>query len=399
MTTRIPNDPIGCLVPHNITEPIKGSGQGPLAGKTLIIKDLYDIAGRKTGNGNPEFYKVSEPATRNAATVQNLLDAGADIVGIAICDEFFYSLTGANAHYGTPRNARAPGRMPGGSSSGSAAAVAAELCDIALGSDTGGSVRIPASFCGLYGLRPTHGRVDLTGGRAMAPSYDTAGWFTNDAELFKTVGGVALDSQSVTGAIDRLLIAEDCFAQADPAVAVALRAVVDAAADLLPPAETVTVAPDGLASWSDAFRVIQASEVKLTNLPFVEEHDADLGPGIKDRFAMVAAMTDEETAAAQAVRETVRAHMHALVPPGTIICLPTAPVIAPKTDTPPDGLEFFRTNTLALTCISGHSGLPQLTVPAAEVDGCPVGLSFIGWAGGDEALLDLAVKLAPFCTR
>lgn len=399
MTTRIPNDPIGCLVPHNITEPIKGSGQGPLVGKTLIIKDLYDTAGRKTGNGNPEFYKVTEPATRNAATVQNLLDAGADIVGIAICDEFFYSLTGANAHYGTPQNVRAPGRMPGGSSSGSAAAVAAELCDIALGSDTGGSVRIPASFCGLYGLRPTQGRVDLTGGRAMAPSYDTAGWFTNDADLFKTVGGVALDSQSVAGTIDRLLIAEDCFAQAGPAVAAALRAVVDAATDNLPPAETVTVAPDGLASWSDAFRVIQASEVKLTNLPFVEENDADLGPGIKDRFAMVAAITDEETATAQAVRETVRTHMHALVPPGTIICLPTAPVIAPKTDTPPDGLEFFRTNTLALTCISGHSGLPQLTVPAADVDGCPVGLSFIGWAGGDEALLDLAVKLAPFCTR
>jgi amidase len=246
MTASIPNDPIGCLVPHNITEPIKGSGHGPLAGKTLIIKDLYDTAGRKTGNGNPEFYKVSEPATRNAATVQNLLDAGADIVGIAICDEFFYSLTGANAHYGTPRNVRAPGRMPGGSSSGSAAAVAAELCDIALGSDTGGSVRIPASFCGLYGLRPTHGRVDLTGGRAMAPSYDTAGWFTNDAELFKTVGGVALDSQSVTGTINRLLIAEDCFAQADPAVATALRAVVDAAADRLPPAATVTVAADAL---------------------------------------------------------------------------------------------------------------------------------------------------------
>lgn len=395
----IPNDPIDCLVPHNITEPIKGSGQGPLAGKTLIIKDLYDTAGRKTGNGNPEFYNVTEPASQNAATVQNLLDAGADIVGIAICDEFFYSLTGANAHYGTPQNVRAPGRMPGGSSSGSAAAVAAELCDIALGSDTGGSVRIPASFCGLYGLRPTHGRVDLTGGRAMAPSYDTAGWFTNDANLFKTVGGVALDNQSVAGTIDRLLIAEDCFAQAEPAVTAALRAVVDAAADILPPAETVTVAPDGLASWSDAFRVIQASEVKLTNLPFVEEHDADLGPGIKERFAMVAAITDEETAAARAVRENVRAHMHALVPPGTIICLPTAPVIAPKTDTPPDGLEFFRTNTLALTCISGHSGLPQLTVPAADVDGCPIGLSFIGWAGGDEALLDLAVKLAPFCTR
>lgn len=395
----IPNDPAGCLVPHNIAEPIRGSGSGPLAGKTLIIKDLYDVAGRKTGNGNPDFYAATEPATQTAATVQKLLDAGADIVGIAICDEFFYSLTGANAHYGTPQNLRAPGRLPGGSSSGSAAAMAAEMCDIALGSDTGGSVRIPASFCGLYGLRPTHGRVDLTGGRAMAPSFDTAGWFTNDAALFKTVGPVVLDDQTVSADIERLLIAKDCFERADPAVADALRGVVAAAAGVLPPAKSVTVAPDGFDIWWDAFRVLQASEVKVTNLPWVEEHNANLGPGIKERFAMVAAITPEETAAASQVCESVRAHMLEMVPPGTILCLPTAPVIAPKTDTPPEGLEFFRANTMALTCISGHSGLPQVTVPAANVEGCPIGLSFIGWAGGDEALLDLAVKLAPFCVR
>ena len=395
----IPNDPIGCLVPHNITEPIRGSGSGPLAGKTLIIKDLYDIAGRKTGNGNPDFYAATEPATKTAATVQKFLDAGADIVGVAICDEFFYSLVGANAHYGTPQNLRAPGRMPGGSSSGSAAAMTAEMCDFALGSDTGGSVRIPASFCGLYGIRPTHGRVDLTHGRAMAPSYDTAGWFTNEAVLFKTVGSVALDDQSVTADMTRLLIAEDCFAQAEPAVADALRAALDAAADVLPTTEPVTVAPGGLESWSEAFRIIQASEVKITNLPWVEEHQANLGAGIRERFDMVAAITEEETAAALPVRESARARLNELVPPGTILCLPTAPVIAPKLDTPPDGLQFFRANTLPLTCISGHSGLPQVTVPAANVEGCPVGLSFIGWAGGDEALLDLAVKLAPFCTR
>ena len=395
----IPNDPIDCLVPHNITEPIRGSGRGPLVGKTVIVKDLYDVAGRKTGNGSPDFYAATEPAAQTAATLQKLLDAGADIVGIAICDEFFYSLTGANAHYGTPQNVRAPGRLPGGSSSGSAAAMAAEMCDIALGSDTGGSVRIPAAFCGLYGLRPTHGRVDLTGGREMAPSFDTAGWFANIAGLFKAVGAVVLDNHSVAADINRLLIAEDGFEQADPAVAEALRAVVDSAADVLPPAEPITVAPKGLAIWSDAFRVIQASEVKITNLPWVQEHNANLGPGIKERFEMVAAITPEETSAAQQVRETVRARLHELVPPGTILCLPTSPVIAPIIGTPPEGLEFFRTNALALTCIAGHSGLPQVNLPAALVNGCPVGLSFIGWAGGDEALLDLAVKLAPFCVR
>jgi len=398
-TATIPADPVGCLVPHTIRAPIRGAAAGPLAGRTCVVKDLYDIAGRKTGNGNPEFYATTEPATATAPTVQKLLDAGADIVGIAICDEFFYSLTGANAHYGTPKNMRAPGRLPGGSSSGSAAAVAAELCDFALGSDTGGSVRIPASFCGLYGLRPTHGRVDLAGGRAMAPSYDTAGWFANDAALFRTIGPVVLDGRANAASISRLLVADDCFARAETAVAAALRTVLDHAAGVLPAPATTTVAPGGLDPWWDAFRVLQASEVKLTNLPWVETHDAKLGPGIKERFAMVAKITAAETAAAQQVREAVRTRMAELVPPGTVLCLPTAPVIAPKVDTPPEGLEFFRANTMALTCIAGHAGLPQVTVPAADVDGCPVGLSFIGWAGADEALLDLAVALAPFCTR
>ncbi len=208
-----------------------------------------------------------------------------------------------------------------------------------------------------------------------------------------------LDANIVAADIDRLLIAEDGFERADPAVAAALRAVLDAAAGILPKAEPITVAPGGLGPWGDAFRVIQASEVKISSLPWVREHKANLGPGIKERFEMVAAITPEETTAAQQVRETVRAHMRALVPPGTILALPTAPVISPKIDTPPEGLEFFRANTLALTCISGHSGLPQVTLPAANVEGCPIGLSFIGWAGGDEALLDLAVKLAPFCVR
>src|SRR3546814_5268446 len=184
---RMPDDTVGAFVPHTLSEPLRGSGTCPLAGLTFAVKDLYDIAGRKTGNGSPDFLAWTKPASATAPSVRKLLDAGADCVGVTICDEFFYSLTGANAHYGTPGNARAPGRMPGGSSSGSAAAVAAGLCDFALGSDTGGSVRVPAAFCGVYGIRPTHGRVDLAGGRAMAPSYDTGGWFADDAALFRAI--------------------------------------------------------------------------------------------------------------------------------------------------------------------------------------------------------------------
>lgn len=399
MPPAIPEDTINALVPHNLDTPVRGSGAGPLAGRTFIVKDLYDVAGRRTGNGSPDFLAATEPAGQTAASVQKLLDAGADLVGIAICDEFFYSLTGANAHYGTPVNIRAPGRMPGGSSSGSAAAAAAGMSDFTLGSDTGGSVRVPAAFCGLYGIRPTLGRVDLTGGRAMAPSFDTAGWFTNEAALFRDIGGVLLDGASVAAKPVNLLIGEDAFGHADDAVAAALRQVLGAANAVLPPAQAVTIAPDGYDDWRETFRIIQGAEVKQTNLPWVRAHNAQLGPGIKERFAMAEAITDEETAWAEASCAQIRDQLHALVPAGTILCLPSAPVIAPKLDALPQDLEGFRANTMALTCIAGLSGLPQVSLPAANVEGCPVGLSFIAWPGGDEALLDLAVAMAPYCVR
>ncbi|MBS27984.1 MAG: amidase [Alphaproteobacteria bacterium] len=397
---RIPDDPAGALVPHNITEPIRGSGQGPLAGKTFAVKDLYHIAGRKVSNGNPDYYDWVEPKTETSPAVQKCLDAGADIVGITICDEFFYSLSGDNAHYGAPKNLRAPGRMPGGSSSGSASAMTAQMCDFTLGSDTGGSVRVPASFCGLYGLRPTHGRIDLSHAHPMAPSFDTAGWFTNEAELFRDIGPVLLDENGVAGSPERMLVLTDAFDRATPDVRQALEAVVAAAADVLPEAEEIAVAGDDtLNIWWDAFRVLQAGEVQQTNVPWVEEHKAELGPGIRERFAMAAAITPDETVAANAVRDRVRTRLATLAVPGTILCLPTAPVIAPMLDASAEDLEFFRANTMALTCIAGHTGLPQIAIPAAEVEGCPIGLSFIGWAGGDEALLDLAVAMQPFCVR
>src|SRR6185436_3942356 len=156
------------FVPHDLKAPLIGAPDGPLAGLTAVVKDMYAIAGERAGCGNPDWLANAQPATTNAAAVQKLLDAGVSIIGKTVCDEFFYSVTGANAHYGTPLNARAPGRLPGGSSSGSAAAVGAGLCDFALGSDTGGSVRVPASFNGIYGLRPTHERIEHSGVADMA---------------------------------------------------------------------------------------------------------------------------------------------------------------------------------------------------------------------------------------
>src|SRR5206468_1051711 len=176
------------FVPHDLASPLTGSGKGPLAGLTAAVKDMYAIAGERTGGGNPDWLARQQPAASHAASITKILDAGATIIGKTICDEFFFSVAGVNAHYGTPPNPRAPGRIPGGSSSGSAAATAAGTCDFALGSDTGGSVRIPASLCGLYGIRTTHGRIDTKGVMDMAPSFDTVGWLAATAGVFRKVG-------------------------------------------------------------------------------------------------------------------------------------------------------------------------------------------------------------------
>ncbi|HEY0568623.1 MAG TPA: amidase family protein, partial [Xanthobacteraceae bacterium] len=214
----------GFFVPHDLKAPLKGSSSGPLAGLSVAVKDMYDIAGERTGGGSPDWLAHQRPASKNAGAVQRLLDAGATVIGKTVCDEFFYSVAGTNAHYGTPVNVRAPGRLPGGSSSGSAAALAAGTCDFALGSDTGGSVRVPASFCGLYGIRPTLDRVDLTGAMAMAPSFDVAGWFAGGPGVFRRVGDVLLQGERVEAPIESLILADDAFAEADADVAAALQA-------------------------------------------------------------------------------------------------------------------------------------------------------------------------------
>jgi amidase len=387
----------GFFVPHNLRAPIKGAASGPLAGMSAAVKDLYAIAGEKAGAGNPDWLAQAETATKHAAAVEKLLAAGATIIGKTITDEFFYSVAGMNAHYGTPPNLRAPGRIPGGSSSGSAAATAAGACDFALGSDTGGSVRVPASFCGLYGIRTTHGRIDTRGAMDMSPSFDTVGWFSAGAGLFRTVGQVLLDKAAVSAPIHNLLLPEDAFAQADEPVAALLRDTLKAMAPALPKARATNVAPEGFEKWRDAVRVIQAHEIWQVYGRFVEEKKPRFGPGVAERMQIASRISKAEAEAADAVRAAAREHIRGIIKPGTIVALPTAPCIAPKTDTPQDALESFRVRVMRLTCIAGLGGLPQISVPAGTVSGCPAGLSFIGWAGGDEALLDLAVAVSGYC--
>ena len=251
-------DKLGAFCRHTHAQ-MKGAPGGPLAGLTFGVKDIYDIAGHRNGFGSPDWLRTHEAAARTAPVVRRLLDAGADMVGKTHTDEITWSLNGENAHYGTPVNVNAPGRIPGGSSSGSAAAVAGGLCDFALGSDTGGSVRAPASFCGIYGIRPTHGRVSLEGACPLAPSFDTCGWFARSADLLQRVGRVLLGAENA-GAPRKLLLAQDAFALAGESIARALAPAVERVSALLGKPARVTVAPDGLPQWLQVFRVLQAAE-------------------------------------------------------------------------------------------------------------------------------------------
>jgi amidase len=387
----------GFFVPHDLKTPLKGAASGPLAGLNAVVKDMYAIAGERTGGGNPDWLAQAQPAAANCPAVQKLLDAGATITGKTICDEFFYSVAGINAHYGTPTNIRAPGRVPGGSSSGSAAATAAGVCDFALGSDTGGSVRVPASFCGVYGIRTSHGRVDAKDVMDMARSFDTIGWFANSAGVLRKIGPVLLGGSAVTAAVDSLLIADDAFEQADEAVGVLLRDSLKAMADALPKAQSIRFAPDGFDAWRDALRIVQAYETWEVYGRFIEQKRPHLGPGVGERLNIASKVTKTQADTAREVCAAARNHIRARIKPGTVMAVPSAPCIAPKIDTPQDQLESFRVRTMRLTCIAGLGGLPQVSMPAGTVAGCPAGLSFIGWAGGDEALLELAVALAKYC--
>lgn len=386
----------GAFVPHNLRSIIRGNPAGPLAGLTCVLKDMYDIAGERAGGGSPEWLAHAEPAEENSGIVKKLLAAGATIVGKTICDEFFYSITGANAHYGTPINPRAPNRMPGGSSSGSASAQAAGICDFAIGSDTGGSVRIPASFCGLYGIRPTHGRIDLTGVMGMAPTFDVPGWFASTPGIFQKVGEVLLEGPPSSAPVNEIVVSDDALRQADPAIAGPLRDVLPHVAKQVGKLRQVNFGEGCLDAWKDVFRTIQGREIWQTYGSFVERNKPKFGPGIEERMKFAATVSDRDATLARNEMHSARELIHSVVKRGSILLLPTAPAIAPLLTSTARDLDDFRVRVMRLTCIAGLGGLPQINIPLGTYANCPFGISFIGWSGSDEVLLDLAITLAEF---
>lgn len=392
-------DIAGAFCPHGRFA-LQGAATGLLAGRTFAVKDFIDIEGHVTGAGNPRWLETHAPAASTAPCVTTLLAAGATMIGKTISDELAYSLNGDNFHYGTPLNGGAPERVPGGSSSGSASAVSASLCDFALGTDSGGSVRIPASYCGVYGIRTTHGILPLDGVVPFMPSLDVLGWFARDARLFAQVGELLLPPPARSRPpLRRLMRSLDADQETDVAALKALEPAFAAVARQFGRAEPIRVAPDGLETWRTQFRRLSAAETWGVNGAWIETTKPVFGPAIADRFAYAKEAAALDLADDRSARSRIGQRLRDMLGNDGVICLPTAPGPAPLRSATGEAVEAFRQRAQRLTCIAGLSGLPQISMPAATVEGAPVGLSLIGPPGRDLDLLALAVTLESATSR
>ena len=385
-------DPLGAFVP-GVDVRLPGRAGGKLSGLTFAAKDLFDVQGFVTGCGNPDWAATHAAAERSAAAVETLLNAGASLVGKTITDEISLGLLGINRFYGTPLNPRAPDRVPGGSSSGSASAVAGGACDIALGTDSGGSVRTPASFCGLFGLRPTLGRIDARGMMVQSPTFDTVGYFSRDAGTFVKVGATLLGDPIVSATPEEVIVATDAFAIADEVVRDALAPALDRCRGLAHVTQTSLTTGD-LLDWARWQRVLQRHEFRATFRDWVDR--------VNPRFSaeVAGALADDGQTSADAIdfanrfRAEAKARIDALLDERRLLCIPTSPILPIARDARLSTMREAVHRIVDLTAIAGLASLPQVNIPAGSVSGIPVGLSLIGWRGGDAALVGAACALA-----
>ncbi|MFD2330421.1 amidase [Cohnella sp. GCM10020058] len=375
---------------------LEPTGSGLLDGIAFAAKDVFAVKGHIQGAGSPDWSRTHAAAAGHARAIELLLASGARLNGMTHTDEMMYSLNGENYNYGTPINPRAEQRIPGGSSSGSAVAAAAGLAELAIGTDTGGSVRIPSSYCGIYGFRPTHGRVSLEGVVPLAPLFDTVGWMSHSAKLVAAAGEVLLEQsdrqRDIAALPRRLLVAADTLRAADQQTQAALTPLLGELALSFGVSERVTIADEGLEAWMRIFKLLQGVDIWRTHGLWIEQARPRFGPGIAERFAWTRTIADADCRQEREAMTDIRARLAALLGDDTLLAIPTATGPAPLRSTPLAQMEQLRIRTQQLSCIAGIGGLPQITLPWATVDGCPVGLSLIAGPGQDRMLLHWAAE-------
>ncbi|HEX5822276.1 MAG TPA: amidase [Solirubrobacterales bacterium] len=383
-------DPLGALVPGWEPPADERAGSGPLDGLGLVVKDVIDVRGAVTGGGNPDWAAEHDPARESAPAVTALTEAGASLAPKGQCAELAFSLSGDNVHYGMPRNPAAPDRDPGGSTSGPAAAVAGGICELGLGTDTLGSVRVPASYCGVWGFRPTHGRIGVEGVMPLAPSFDTVGLLAAEPERLQRAAEVLLGEPTASGSPpSRLLIAPPLLSAAEPEVAEAARSAARDLAERLGAEVAETAILDDAPSPEDgmpAFNVLQGVEVWGNYGEWVERTSPSLGPDVAARLERAAGFTRGDAEEAAPVAQALAAAVARLEPNESLV-LPATGTPAPGREADADERERARVSAGQLTSIATIAGAPAISMPLLNVRGLPVGLSLVGAPGADLMLL------------
>ncbi|KAK9161246.1 hypothetical protein Syun_007587 [Stephania yunnanensis] len=395
--------------------PTSSPQQLPLKGLTFSVKDIYDLEGYVTGFGNPDWARTHVAATTTAPVVLAVLRGGATCVGKTVMDEMAYSINGENSHYGTPTNPCAPDRIPGGSSSGSAVSVSAKLVDFSLGTDTGGSVRVPAAFCGIFGFRPSHAVVSTTGVTPMAQSFDTVGWFARDPAILNGVGQVLLQLPKVeTVHPSHIIIPDDCFqvlnVSSTRAIQILIESVkksfgsqvvkhenlgnyvsakVPSLKHFMEKSNQHSEYVPSLIALSSAMRSLQRHEFKVNHGEWVTTIKPNLGPGISERVWEAIRSTDEHLESCHAVKTELRAALTALLEDYGVLVIPTVPGPPPKLKTAGGSLETFRVRAFSLLSIAGMSGFCQVSIPLGKWDNLPMSISLLAKHGADGFLLNL----------
>ncbi|KAM0904191.1 hypothetical protein ACQ4PT_018161 [Festuca glaucescens] len=413
------DDDHGAFMEKFLLLPPSPSSTLPLHGLTFAIKDIFDVAGHVTGFGTPDWARTHAPAAATAPAVLAALAAGATGVGKTVMDEMAYSINGENAHYGTPANPCAPGRVPGGSSSGSAVAVAANLADFALGTDTGGSVRVPAAYCGVFGLRPSHGSVSAEGVVPMAQMFDTVGWFARDLATLSRVADVMLPpAPAAERRPSRVTVPADCFRILGSSLDGRTYEIVNASVAKTFGSDVVDNGDLGdfvssnvpsigkfivvgssasrvpaLSAISHVMRVLQRSEFKANHAGWINTVKPNLGLGIRERVQEAIASADDPTMEdLHTVRTEFRSALAALLEDG-ILVIPTVPGAPPRLRMEAAALEDFRARAFSLLSIAGLSGFCQVSIPLGIRNGVPVSVSLLARHGADRFLVGVAQEL------
>jgi amidase len=372
-----------------------GKAQGPLAGLDFAVKDVFSLAGERACCGNPLWLESHAPAEHTARATSLLLEAGANLVGLTKTDELALSLTGENAHYGTPENPRAPECVPGGSSSGSASVVALRQADFALGTDTGGSVRVPASHTGLFGFRPSHGLISSEGVLPLAPRFDTVGVLAREASVLDRVCGVLLPDLDLPE--PRALIALhdlQTFLDAD-ATSVFEQSAAELARSLGLPLEWRSIAAGVPApsSWLSTYLTLQNLEAATVHRSWLEQKRPQFGSLIARRIQWLLSTEASAGPGAEANRTSLVAWLTELLATGAWLVLPSAPGAPPVRGQSDDATEQYTGRALSVNSLASLGGLPQLSLPLASVRGCPFGISLCGPRRADRALLRAAQRV------